>query len=188
MTTPPKSANRIFNLICIILTIYSIIHQVEIYLRNEDMSAVSSRLFKQDQTDDNYPTYTFCFEDSDRGDMYLKYPKGMGMTLITHSCVDEDCPYYRLDENKLFCSNSSGNKERTKRFGKMRTGGKRINIDPACERINKNDTKMYQYYPIPFMCWNLDGEKYLISTDHYRNLLMGKKQKYIDASTSMPGN
>ena len=107
MKTLYKPANGIFNCICIILTFYMLIHQIEIYKRNEDTSAISLRRFKDDQMNYKYPTYTFCFEDSNRGDMYLKYPNAIGKKFSLFGSID-DCPYYNLEENKLFCSNSSG--------------------------------------------------------------------------------
>ena len=58
----------------------------------------------------------------------------------------------------------------------------RNNVSSACDLTKSNDTKMYQYDPIPFTYWTVDGTKYLISTDHYQSLLMGRKRKYIGMS------
>ena len=167
-----KLANRIFECICIILTIYMTIQQVQIYSRNEDSSAISLRKFTEDQTNDNYPTFTICFEDSNRGDIYLKFtnPEETAVAVNFETLIRpiDDCPYYALENNKFFCSNNSNTDSR-----------KNFSTSGICEATNVDDTKAYQYQQPSFIDWMSDRKKYLISTDHYRNLLMGKKTKYI---------
>ena len=107
MKTLYKPANGIFNCICIITTFYTLIHQIQIYSRNEDMSVISLQKFEDDETNDNYPTFTFCFEDSDRGDMYLKSynaDKHNGRIPMFGSIYN--CPFYKLS-NRISCSNIS---------------------------------------------------------------------------------
>ena len=166
-----KLANRIFEGICIILTLYMTVQQVQIYSRNEDSSAISLRKFTDDQTNDNYPTFTICFEDSNRGDMYLKFTNPEDNAAVNSETLIrpiDDCPYYALENNKFLCSNNSDTDSRKDFFG-----------FGICEATNADDTKAYQYQQPSFIDWMSDGKKYLISTDHYRNLLMGKKTKYI---------
>ena len=178
MNTLYKPANGIFNCICIIITFYTLIHQIQIYSRNEDTSAISLQKFEEDEINDKYPTFSFCFEDSDRGDMYLKSynaDKHQGRDTIFGSI--DDCPFYKIEENKLFCSNNSGNKHRSKRFGNMRIQSKPT--ESKCDDMNANDTKMYEYNQPSFIDWTVKGRKYLISTEHYHNLLKGIDRKFI---------
>ena len=160
-----------------------LIHQIQIYSRNEDTSAISLQKFTDDEKNYNYPTYTFCFEDSNRGDMYLKFPNAdKSRTRISIFGPIDNCPYYNLEENKLFCSNTSGTRKRTERFGNMRMQAKTDNPSSKCDKNNLNGSKMYNYDPPSFIDWTVKGKKYLISTEHYRNLLMGTNQKYVGQS------
>ena len=59
-----------FNSGCTFLAIYMAIKQINTYLENADTSAVSFQRFT-DGPIDRYPTYTFCLEDSNRGDIYV---------------------------------------------------------------------------------------------------------------------
>ena len=148
MKTLYKPANGIFNCICIIITFYTLIHQIQIYSRNEDTSAISLQKIEDDETYDKYPTFTFCFEDSDRGDMYLKTynaEKYDGRTIQPIFSSIENCPFTKVDENKLFCSNNSGTKHRTKRFGNMRIQSKPPKADSKCDNMNANITKIYDF-------------------------------------------
>ena len=56
------------------------IKQVIIYLENEDTSAISFQTF-MDSSTDLYPTFTICFEDNLRGDMYSSDSGDMGFPL-----------------------------------------------------------------------------------------------------------
>ena len=84
-----------------------------------------------------------------------------------------------MEENKLFCSNNSGTKHRTKRFGNIRIQSNPTKPDSKCDDVNANGTKMYEFSQPSFIDWTVEGRKYLISTEHYRNLLKGIKRKYI---------
>ena len=70
MNTLYRPALVTFNCICTILAGYMIFKQIQIYLENDDTSAISFEKFT-DSPIDKYPTYTFCFEDGRRGDMYI---------------------------------------------------------------------------------------------------------------------
>ena len=180
MKTLYKPANGIFNFICIIITFYTLIHQIQIYSRNEDTSAISLQKFEDDETNDKYPTFTFCFEDSDRGDMYLKtYNAAKHNGRIPMFGSIDECPFYKMEENKLFCSNNSGTKHRTKRFGSIRIQSNPTKADSKCDDVNANESKMYEFGQASFIDWTVEGRKYLISTEHYRNLLKGIDRKYI---------
>lgn len=141
--------------------------QISKFFRNDDSSAISLEKFSDDEGNDKYPTYTFCFEDSSRGDMYLRLANAMADhgNMRLFSPIDP-CPYLKLEENKLFCSDNDDMKRNAK--------GGNITRD-----LNESDSKAYQYQPPSFIDWSSDGIKFLISTDHYRNLLIGNEQKYI---------
>ena len=132
-----------------------LIHQIQIYSRNEDTSAISLQKFTDDEKNNKYPTYTFCFEDSNRGDMYLKFPNAdKSKTRMSIFGPIDNCPYYNLAENKFFCSNSSGTRKRTKRFGNIRMQAKTNIPSSKCDNSNLNGSNMYNYDQIkpPFAC------------------------------------
>ena len=58
-----------FKLMCVVLSIYMVLNQIERYSRNEDMSQITLRKFNQ-RPEDKYPTFTFCFK-SENGFIYL---------------------------------------------------------------------------------------------------------------------
>ena len=76
--------------------------QIQIYLENDDTSAISFEKFT-DGPIDKYPTYTFCFEDSHRGDMYIDGTRN----LIRNEQVmpGNDGLFHTVEENKLVISN-----------------------------------------------------------------------------------
>ena len=63
-----KYLTILFNVFCFILLGYTVGLQVERYFRNEDVSTISFKSFK----DNEYPTYTICLEDNFNGDL-LRY-------------------------------------------------------------------------------------------------------------------
>ena len=95
----------LFDIFCIMLTLFTLKQLVETYFKNKDSSAISLQMFSGDKTNDKYPTFTFCFEDSNRGDMYLRFPNanaGKGKMILSRPI--DPCRYYNLNGNNLYCS------------------------------------------------------------------------------------
>ena len=97
-----RLALRIFNCVCTILAGYMTFKQIQIYFENDDTSAISFEKFTDGPTD-YYPTYTFCFEDSNRGDMYIDGTRNLvGNEQIRYG---NDGLFHSVEENKLVISN-----------------------------------------------------------------------------------
>ena len=56
----------LFNTICFVILGYTIGLQLEKYFKNDDVSTISFKSFRENE----YPTYTVCLEDNFDGDLF----------------------------------------------------------------------------------------------------------------------
>ena len=97
-----------FDLICVIFAGFYTLQQVFTYIKNEDVSEIAFRKFNDDDSSQNYPTYTICFEDQSQHHIYRTEP--IATVPESSRIVQERCPcgcYAKKEGNRLFLLNHS---------------------------------------------------------------------------------